>query len=258
MKLRGKFLLPIITLFFLGMTLLTVITYSNSKKELEKSVENQLNQSAESLARSTEEYLSGLRNDVMIWSDKYIPSMLSLRRGEVQADLVSLLSRLHALSSRSVDEGTLISCSDASQINRINVSERDYFLQSMKGQTVFSEVIKSKATGHYIFVVSTPVRVNGNEAGVFIGCVNMDNFYSKFVKPVKVGNDGFAYVMDKNSTVILHPKSELILKSNLKTQFNIDLGDKEKSFIHYSYLGVDKSVYFRGKGAGMDYSRNGQ
>jgi dihydrofolate reductase len=54
------------------MTILTVVTYTNSKKELENTVKNQLDQVADALDRATDEYLRGIKSDIIIWGDRNI------------------------------------------------------------------------------------------------------------------------------------------------------------------------------------------
>ena len=253
MKLQNKFLLPIISLILCGMAVLTVVTYTNSKKELEITVKNQLDQVVEALDRATEEYLSGIKNDVIIWGDRNI--YRALFDGASAAEFAATNETLQGLVARAphfeflaiVDSrGNVISCNDTKLIGKVNIGDRDYFQQSMAGKTVSSDVIESKLTGNHIFVASTPIEVKGKVRGVFMGYVNILDYYDKYVKPIKVGNEGFAYVMDRTGTIIMHPVREMILKQNCASyDFGKYILDNKNGYMRYEFRGVKKAVAFR-------------
>ena len=54
--------------------------------------------------------------------------------------------------------GDIIAGSNMEGLGEVNVKDREYFQQSVAGEVSISTVFKSGATGHPVFVVSSPVE----------------------------------------------------------------------------------------------------
>jgi methyl-accepting chemotaxis protein len=93
----------------------------------------------------------------------------------------------------------------------INVTERDYFKAAKAGKANIGNPSKSKLTGNPVVPVAAPVY---SKSGDFVGAVgfivNID-FLIQRIGSVKLGNSGYAFMLDQKGIVVAHPKKEFIL-----------------------------------------------
>ena len=96
----------------------------------------------------------------------------------------------------------------------LNLSNRLYFQQAMKGHTNISEPIVSRGTGEIIFAVASPIQAGADQiVGVMALLINIEYIIKKF-NSIKIGDTGFAFMINKNGTVISHPMKSYILNHN--------------------------------------------
>lgn len=99
--------------------------------------------------------------------------------------------------------------SDKNNLVNTDLSERDYFKESMQGNIGRSEMLVSKSTGNIIEVVSVPVERDGKVIGVLATTMNVD-YIKAILEKIKVEESGYAFLIDENGNFIYHPKAELI------------------------------------------------
>ena len=80
----------------------------------------------------------------------------------------------------------------------------------------------SKVTGKPIIGIAYPLKIDNKVVGTIIGLIPFDSI-SKRASKVKIGNNGYAYMIDKNGLIVYHPKSEKILKENLSDNSSTEL-----------------------------------
>ena len=253
MKLQNKFLIPIVLLIIAGMTTLSVFTYRTSQKEIERAVEGELNQVADSLNRELGEYLRSAKSNIEICGLNNIYNELFIDSDEdsfltVNENLKILKYKAPQFEFIAVADkkGDIIASDDEALINEMNVADREYFQYSINGLITISEVIKSKKTGNPVFVTAAPIIVNGKTEGVLLGSVDLTLFSETYVLPVKVGKEGYAYIIDGNGNVLAHPERELILNENFsRYDFGKQIVSKKEGYIRYNYNDVDKAAAFR-------------
>jgi len=84
-------------------------------------------------------------------------------------------------------------------------SDRLWFSKSRDGATVAYESLISKTVGKSAMAISMPIRNSKEEVvGVGMFSLNLDNLAQQ-VRVTKVGETGFAYVVDSQNKVIAHP-----------------------------------------------------
>lgn len=96
-------------------------------------------------------------------------------------------------------------------------SDRDYFKESMLGRSYFSNVIISRSTKLPIIVYSMPIRFKNEINGVIGATIDLEHF-SKYLtyksKNNMYPNDSlYAFVVDKNGKIIIHPNKKYVLSS---------------------------------------------
>ena len=157
-------------------------------------------------------WLEGLVNEISIYSDLNI-----IRNGDMAEAGEYLESRQSSLNP----EFAMIFVSD-SQGNYHsslgadgNIGKRAYFNEIKEGrsQVVISNPVISKSMGIPIFVIAHKIEDQG---GAFKGIVAVTvklTTLSEIAASIRLGNSGFGFIMDGNTSVIAHPNEELIMKT---------------------------------------------
>ncbi len=96
----------------------------------------------------------------------------------------------------------------------IDIRDRQYYQEALAGKTSFSDVIISKLGDGAILIFATPVKQNDKIIGVFYGWRDGLSL-SQIVKDIKYGEKGYAYMINRQGTIIGHGSTELVIK-----QFN--------------------------------------
>ena len=91
------------------------------------------------------------------------------------------------------------------------ISDRDYYIRAIAGIPTYSSVFISRVSGLPSISVAVPVRRDGKITGVFYG-IRDGNDISHLVENIKIGETGYAYVVNKEGTVQGHKDSQLVLK----------------------------------------------
>ena len=134
----------------------------------------------------------------------------------------------------------------------IDISQREYFKKAIAGQTAVSDPVVSKATGKMVVIVAVPVKSDGKVTGVLFGAISMNSVADK-VLAVKVGQTGYAYILQEDGVAIIHPDKEIAMKVNAikDTKFpqvlrsvNERIVKGEPGVASYEYAGIDKLVSF--------------
>jgi methyl-accepting chemotaxis protein len=104
----------------------------------------------------------------------------------------------------------------------VDLSDRDYVKKALKGSGSQSDIIISKITNEPVIAIAYPIIIDNNIVGTIIGSIKIENIY-EYVSEIKIGENGHAYMIDKNGLFVYHPKDEKILKENLSDTDNIEL-----------------------------------
>ena len=109
-----------------------------------------------------------------------------------------------------------------------DMSQRDYFIKAMNGETYFSSTLMSQSLKKTVLVVATKVN-NGQYNGVIAGALDADTF-SNMIDGVSVGESGYGFIVDKDGKVVAHKNRETVAN-----QVNyIEMGKNDKSFADLS------------------------
>ncbi|MDF2888944.1 MAG: methyl-accepting chemotaxis protein [Lacrimispora sp.] len=89
-----------------------------------------------------------------------------------------------------------------------DASEREYFKQSIAGNTYISSTIVSKVTGKTVLIVSAKVK-SENYNGIVIATLDSDTF-STMIDGVEVGESGYGFIIDKEGKIIAHKNRDRV------------------------------------------------
>jgi methyl-accepting chemotaxis protein len=97
-----------------------------------------------------------------------------------------------------------------------SIASLPYFQAAVKGKSLISALTMSPKAGELIFPISVPVYSKTNEfAGVLVIHLKQQ-FLAERIANVKIGETGYAYMVDQSGLVQIHPNQELVGKQNIR------------------------------------------
>ena len=255
MNLRNRFLVPMLLLIILGMGTSTTVSYFKAKDALEGEITARLEQITDSTAKVIDAWVKDQELNVSNWSRQkmYMTAVKDsfigkAARKSASAELKKVRTDYKYYEDICVADkaGELVAGSNDKILGKISVKDRAYFKAGMEGKPYLSRVIKSKATGNPVFVVSSPIKEKGKVQGILFGVVDVNSFTKFFVDDIKVGNTGYAYIYEKNGLIICHPDKSNILKLDMNEfDFGKRMLAQGNGLIEYEYKGIVKRVVFK-------------
>ena len=254
LSIKYKFLIPILVLLILGLGALATISYTKSKTALQTVIYGQMQQTADSTTKIMMSWANDRNLDVKTWSqdtayskslkDSFVGKAARKSASEKLVGLIKEYSYYEAINLAD-SSGNLIASSDSALVGKVNVGDRDYFKAAMKGDTTISKIVKSKATGRPVMIFATPVKEKDAIPGILLAVVSLDAFSQQFISPIKVGEEGYAYLMDEKGMVLAHPDKSKIYKFDVsKFDFGKQMLAQKKGMIEYSFEGMNKIVIY--------------
>ena len=259
MKSSLKTKLSVIFLFLISLPLIILGTFSyiKSSNSIKVMAENNLKEvtnltveninNAIASVKSSAEYLS-LSSDIV-----NLPLSPS---DENKLKAFTYLSQIQKKNSKDIEsllvtdkQGKVIT-SNEKQSETLDLSDREYFKTTIQGKPSQSEVLKSKATGNSVIAIAYPISKDNVVLGTMVATVKFETI-SQHAAEIKIGENGYAYMLNKDGLFSYHPKSEKILKDNffeskgagLDTIIQ-DMKTGKSGLGQYTYEGVKKYVAF--------------
>lgn len=149
--------------------------------------------------------------------------------------------------------GNILKADGSSIFDENSYAERDYFQASMKGESYISDPTISKITGKVTFLVSAPIwkdSIVGSEVIGVVYFVPTETFLNDIMSSIKVGEHGYAYMINNAGMNVADIDSEAVGVENHIEDAKTDVGLKnlreleskmingENGFGTYQYEGV--------------------
>lgn len=248
-SIQAKAVITIVVGLFLSLTTVGVLNFYNAKNILIDDAEENLTVRAEGYAREI-----GMWRDICKAEVALLANNPMMTNGDAQTALLYLNeeSKRNPLFLRfwlvNTQGQAVHSTGD-----RTNIADREYFKQVMQtGQMVVTDPLISKADGKMVISIVAPLKRNNEIIGVLGGTVTVDNLIAQ-LNEIKIGQSGYAYMIQGNGLVISHPDKNLILKSNPLKDEDSDSSLKEitskmvngeKGIGNYNWQGDKKYIAF--------------
>ena len=230
---KQKIVLPVLLLIFIGLAASGTISYSKSKIAFQNSISNQIKETTQSTLSVLDAFMNDRFQDVVTWSAQELfqtalKKTFSGKAARKKATRMFLNLKENYGHYESINladpSGQVIAASFPPEImDKIHVADRDYFKQAMNGAQFISKILKSKSTGNPVFVMSCPIKGKTGIKGVLFSVLNLQSFADKFTDTIKIGEKGYAYILDETGRVVAHPDKTKINTLNLK---ETDYGQK--------------------------------
>jgi methyl-accepting chemotaxis protein len=146
-------------------------------------------------------------------------------------------------------DGIIFADGNGGAYHGINVSDRVYVKKALQGIPTVGILLKSKKTGNPLTMAAAPVRsTTGEVVGVAALAIDLDFLVEK-INAVKIGQTGYAFMVDKEGLLVAHPNKENILKLNLSQTRGMEtvMGRAlrgETGVNDYIFEGMEKSSAF--------------
>ncbi len=128
----------------------------------------------------------------------------------------------------------------------VSIKDRGYFQQMKKsGETIISNVTRSKSTGKLIIVVCSPLKSSSSQLLGAFGLVIKVDYLAELISGRKIGETGYGFMTDNAGLLFAHPNPDNILKLNLAgldgmKEFMILMLGGNGGVAEYTFKGVDK------------------
>ncbi len=251
-NIKVRFILPAFALFIIGMSTLSLVVYISTKEALKRASTDQMALVADFTRRNLDLWIEETKMTLRNWSEQQI-CQLAVRdsfigqaaRKASNADLMGLKEKYGYFQDINLSDvsGNIVSSSDKETIGRINVSNRSYFKQAVRGEVFLSPIIKSERDGHPISVISTPVKEGMHIVGVVFSVIDMAVFMGKFFDPIDVGKSGYAFVLGKEGNLLVRPEPPDHLVSDIRDYFQ-EMRDRKGGMILLSKKGSERVIVY--------------
>jgi len=250
LNLKGKFLIPVLTVAVAGLAALTFISYTTSKKALENNITREMQSVSSSLAQVINNWVTDRQRDMQI-----VAADATLLEPLVQQSSASetnaFLRKVHNAYGdyeflAVVDKSGRVVASSHTDNMGLDLSARDYVTKALAGKGSISSALQSKATGNPIFVIAEPLRQGGTVVGLLAGVVDMQSLNQDFIASVEIGTRGYAYMVNEDGTFLAHPTTENVLQSGIKKyDWGRNMLRQKSGFQEYPWEGANKIVSYK-------------
>lgn len=220
-RLKEQILVPVLIVVVVGVASLQSFNYWKSTQVMEEEIIGAISRDQDAATRAIDQWVDNTTGTLSNWSRDY--RIVRALNGDpmvlgAMADFIK-----NALADFPWYEDVVLIGADgkvvlanSSESKGIDVSDRSYFKTAMHGEIATSQPLKSRTTGNSIFVVAMPVKdVTGTIRGVLQAVINIATVYKQILAPIKIGENGYAVLVDSSGIIIGHPDSEQIMKTNV-------------------------------------------
>ncbi|MBY9079228.1 HAMP domain-containing protein [Paenibacillus sp. HN-1] len=262
LSLKVKISICLVLIISIPLVISGYFSYSLSSDALQSAIQDELRKTTASASEAVESKLDTVRHDLEIAAlngdlarlagnpgSQELRTAVYRYSADVQQqnkDLIELL-----IIADSQGQALVTSASDAPDLN---VSDREYFKQALQGSPAVSDVLVSKDSGNPIVAIALPLQSGGSTAGVLIGTIPFTAISSP-VDAVKIGNNGYAYMLNKSGLVLAHPVKDKIMNENFTDNGHKEMNDLVKQVVagssnegFYTFEGIHKFVTFQKSG----------
>ncbi|MDR3565111.1 MAG: methyl-accepting chemotaxis protein [Negativicutes bacterium] len=212
-SIQAKLTITILIIFFIAMSVLGGLNYWKARGIITNNVTSDMEKTAAASAKDVGDWL-GARKLVIAT----IAEAPAVKKGDVQELIPFLVNVAKANKEYEAIGYTFPSglTYNSLGLKFDDLSQREYIKRSLQGEIYVSDPMISRSTGQLFVAVSAPVKVDGKVTGVVFGAITLEEVV-KNVMAVKVGETGYAYVIQGDGLRIIHPDKEQAMKSNSLT-----------------------------------------
>ena len=212
MKLRTKIQLSFSITMAVLLALIGVITKSLNTSAINTVSDNSIATSATLASNHISSQLEDYLNVVSMLGTNDKLSDVTISTGDKSAILDEYVKTYGFTSANLLDK------KGVSLLDGTDFSDRDYVASALEGTANVSDVTLSKYTNTYGVSIAAPVYNSSNQiSGALYFRLDID-FMLDVIESVSISENSYAYLVDRNNNIIVHPNNDLILNYNLAEQ----------------------------------------
>ena len=258
-SLKAKLMATFFILIALPMGVLGYVSYTMASNSLQASVQAQLKEQTSDTSALIENTVKSVKHSIETAS---LNSQISEVAKNLNKDnLDTAFEYIKNVQKNNEDTMEVLIITDAygkvvidsqTKTPDIDLSDRDYMKKTLSsGTETVSEVLTSRFTGNPAIFITYPLKEGDKIIGTLVGSIKFDSI-SSYASKIKIGENGYAYMIDKNGLIVSHPDTSKILKENASDKANDEFkliinemkaGKTSEGF--YTYDNVYKYVVFQ-------------
>ncbi len=247
-SIQAKLTIAILIIAAVALTALGGLNYWEARSIITGTITNDMAFQAEKAAGDIDSWLESRKSELAFMA--LSPTVQNGNTEEIVHYLATIMAvnKIYDGINFATPGGTAYNAAGTS----FNVADRVYFQHGMRGETKISDPLVARDTGHFVAVVAVPVKtLDGEVKGVLFAGVNLEEITKKVLN-IKVGQSGYAYVIQNNGLIIFHPNKDIVLKNNGLDQeaspalqaITKRMVNGEKSIVRSELEGVERLTAF--------------
>lgn len=246
MKLTAKILIPLCLLITFSIILSTIISYKSVQKIVLQLSKEQLEEKANSIKTRLNDRIDEILTETQKLSqfkDIQKASKYKGLRTKASKFLVDYASQKEYFEQITLTDitGAVIASNLEKNVKALNKSNASYFQRALNGEINISKPIKSYFSDHPVFIIAVPVTMNKTITGTLLAWIDIKILGDKFIKTLKIGETGYAYLTDSKGLVLYHKNPKHVQSLNItKHDFGVEMIKQKNGFIQYTWEGKDK------------------
>jgi len=209
-SIQKKLMVVILSITFIAMVVLGGLNYWKARDIMIEDITVSMSKEAVTAASDVNNWLEKKQTELSGLAAA--PAIQSGDKTQITAFLANVMKENKNY------EGITYASLDGNYINSFgltgNIIQRNYFQKSIKGEPSVSDLLISKDTGNKMVNAVVPVKVNGKVTGILSGQINLDTIF-KQVSSIKIGQTGYASILQEDGLTIIHPDKEKVMKENI-------------------------------------------
>lgn len=246
-SLKVKLMATFFILIVLPMGILGYVSYSMASNSLQVSVNDEIKVQTADTSKLIENTIDSVKHTIETASLNSDIGKIAQNSNKANAD--TAYEYIQNVQKDNDDSMEVLIITDAygkvvidSQTKEpdIDLSDREYMKQALStGKEAVSEVLTSRFTGNPAIFIAYPIKEGDKIIGTLVGSIKFDSI-SKYAANIKIGENGYAYMIDKNGLLVYHPDSNKILKENASDNAN----DEFKAIINEMKAGKASEAFY--------------
>ncbi|MBI9106275.1 MAG: methyl-accepting chemotaxis protein [Spirochaetales bacterium] len=148
-----------------------------------------------------------------------------------------------------MDAGGIVRASSEEEHIGVDLSQRSYFTNAMKGLVNIGEPARSKVTGVPFLPIAAPVYDNSGRVTGVLGLMVKLEFLWNIVKDSTIGETGYTFVSDSEGLLLAHPDPSLVFEINMndvkgEEELMRRFNNGESGVQNFVYKGIAKTAGF--------------
>ncbi|MGG2075810.1 methyl-accepting chemotaxis protein [Lysinibacillus irui] len=235
----GKLVVAIIALVFVTCGTLGLSTWINSTKAMNEQVESNLVSRAEDVSKYIEEHFQLTLVEVEAIAEQEAVRSMDFAKQK------QYLSKRLANNENYLGFGIIKADGVAHYLDdtTAELGDRNYVKEGFTGKSVMSDITISRVTGEPVILIVSPINTVTGEQALLLA--RIDGYYlSNIVEGIKVGDNGYAFMLDAKGTIIGHNNHTYVKEQNNPIEEAEETGVMTGRALAAKEMIANKSGYF--------------